>query len=73
VLNTLLATPDVGQAAIAQLYVGLGEKKDAIHWWQKAYEARDPRMVWLRLYDAQHPLWHDPRFQELIRRMNFPR
>ena len=72
VLDRLLATPDVGQAAIAQLYVSLGEKEQAIHWWQKAYEARDPRMVWLRLYDAQHPLWRDPRFQDLVRRMNFP-
>jgi len=72
VLDRLLATPDVGQAAIAQLYVSLGEKEQAIHWWQKAYEARDPRMVWLRLYDAQHPLWRDARFQDLVRRMNFP-
>lgn len=72
VLDTLLTTPEVAQGAIAQLYVNLGEKEAAIRWWQKAFEKRDPRMVWLRLYSQDHPLWGDPRFQDLIGRMKFP-
>jgi len=72
VLDRLLATPEVAQAAIGQLYASMGEKEEAIRWWQKAYAERDPRMVWLRLYTADHPLWNDPRFQDLIRQMNFP-
>jgi tetratricopeptide (TPR) repeat protein len=72
VLNRLLATPEVAQAAIAQLYVSLGQNEEGVRWWQRALAARDPRMVWLRLYSADHPLWNDPRFQELIRQMNFP-
>ena len=72
VLSQLLTTPTVAQAAIAELYASLGEKEQAMRWWQKGYQERDPRMVWLRLYAADHPLWGDPRFQELIGRMRFP-
>ena len=73
ILDTLLTTPEIAQGAIAQLYVSLGDKEQGIRWWQKAYEERDPRMVWLRTYSADHLLWADPRFQDLIRRMNFPK
>ncbi len=72
VLDRLLATPEVAQAAVAQLYVSLGQYEQGIQWWMRAREARDPRMVWLRLYSSDYPLWNDPRFQEIIRQMNFP-
>ncbi len=73
ILDRLLATPEVAQAAIAQLYVSLGQNEEGIRWWQRAQAARDPRMVWLRLYSSDHPLWNDSRFQDIIRRMNFPK
>ncbi len=48
------------------------DNEEAIRWWRKTRADRDPRMVWLRRYSPDHPLWNDPRFQQLIREMHFP-
>jgi tetratricopeptide (TPR) repeat protein len=74
VLARLLETPEIAPGAIAHVYAGLDDKEQAIRWWWKAYEARDPRLVWLNVWDVDSRLLgHEPRFQELVRPMNFPR
>ena len=72
ILELLLKTPDVSQATIGNLYLNLLDNEQAIQWYQKAFEARDPTMVWLRRTPPGNPIWKDPRFQDLIRRMNYP-
>lgn len=56
----------------AMVYVGLGDKAKAIEFLEKAYEARSWYMSWLRTVPELDPLRDDPRFAELLRRMNFP-
>jgi len=56
---------------IAKIYVGLGEKEEAFAWLQKAYEVRDGQMDSLKVDAVLDPLRSDPRFQDLLRRMNF--
>ncbi len=57
---------------IARLYTHAGEKDRALDWLEKAYEEREPPLVHLRVgWDWHSPL-SDPRFQSLLRRMNFP-
>ncbi len=56
---------------IARIYLGLGEKKEALEWLEKAYEERDSDMVWLKTWPGFDNLRSDPRFQDLLRRMNF--
>ncbi len=58
--------------AIARIYKGLGQKDEAFEWLEKAYEERDSDMVWLRTWPGFDSLRSDPRFQDLLRRMNFP-
>jgi len=58
--------------AIAWVYAGLGEKNHAIRWLQKGYEMRDSHMVFLEVAPELDLLRPDPRFQDLLRRMNFP-
>ncbi len=58
---------------IAMVYTSLGEKDQAFEWLEKAYEERDPNMVWLKNVAWLDPLRSEPRFQSLLRRMNFPR
>jgi hypothetical protein len=43
-----------------------------MHWLERAYEARDANLS--RVYGALvfQPLHPDPRFQDLLRRMNLP-
>ena len=53
-------------------YTILGEKQRALGWLQKAYEDRDPYMVGIKNNLCLDPLRSDPRFQDILRRMNFP-
>ena len=57
---------------MATVYVGLGEKDKALHWLKRAYHERSAWMAFLKVqpwFDALRP---DPRFMDLMRRMNFP-
>ncbi len=56
---------------VADIYIGLGEIDEAFQWLEKA---REEQSVWLylRIDPRYDPLRSDPRFQDLLRRMNFP-
>jgi len=53
-------------------HVGLQEYDEAFARLEKAAAARRDRMIWLRVDPWLEPLYGDPRFQEIIRRMNLP-
>jgi TolB-like protein/DNA-binding winged helix-turn-helix (wHTH) protein len=59
---------------IAVAYAGIGEKDPAIKYLEMAYHDRDWGMLFLRLERNGwfKPLQSDPRFQAILRRMNFP-
>ncbi len=57
---------------IAALYAHAGRKDRALDWLEKAYQERDPLMVYLNVEPTWDSLRSDPRFQDLLRRMNFP-
>jgi serine/threonine-protein kinase len=56
---------------IANIYAALGDWDQAFAWLEKSYEARETYIIQLNqsLFD---PWRDDPRFQSLLRRMNFP-
>ena len=62
----------VGTYEVAFIHAGLGEKDQAFEWLEKAYEVRDKGMSSLKVDPTLDPLRSDPRFQDLLRRMNFP-
>ncbi|MBI4164399.1 MAG: hypothetical protein HY508_01545 [Acidobacteria bacterium] len=62
----------VGTYGVAFVYVGLGEKDRAFDWLEKAYKVHDKGLVFIKTDPALDPLRSDPRFQDLLRRMNFP-
>jgi tetratricopeptide (TPR) repeat protein len=57
---------------IAMIYHGLGQRKEALAWLERGYREREPRMVFL----ASEPKWDglrdDPRFKDLLRRIDLP-
>jgi tetratricopeptide (TPR) repeat protein len=57
---------------LAEAYGGAGETGQAVSWLERAYKERDQCMVWINAYPGLDPLRSEPRFQELLRRMNFP-
>jgi TolB-like protein/DNA-binding winged helix-turn-helix (wHTH) protein/tetratricopeptide (TPR) repeat protein len=56
----------------ARVYAGLGDKDQVILWLQKAYAEQAVYLVWLKVDPRLDSLRDDPRFQDLLRRMNFP-
>jgi serine/threonine-protein kinase len=53
------------------IYAWLGDKDRAFHWLEKAVEKHEV-LFYIKGYPMMDPLRDDPRFQELLRRMNFP-
>jgi serine/threonine-protein kinase len=58
--------------AFAMVHVGLGENDRALDWLEKAYEERFNRLAYLRREPTWDPLRPDPRFTDLLRRINLP-
>jgi TolB-like protein/DNA-binding winged helix-turn-helix (wHTH) protein len=57
---------------IARVYARLGDAAQAATWLEKAYQQHYCYMVQLKTFRAWDPIRSDPRFQSLLRRMNFP-
>jgi hypothetical protein len=54
-------------------YAGLGDKDETFRWLEKAYQERSNQVVWLAADPWWYPMYSDPRFQDLIRRVGLPR
>lgn len=61
----------VAAGDIAMVYNGLGERDEAFAWLERGFAQRDVRMTFLKVDPKWHNLRSDPRFQDLMRRMNF--
>ena len=57
---------------VAVVLVGLGEQDQAVEWLLKAFGDRDGMLPWVHEFPHFDPLRADPRFQALLRQMNFP-
>jgi TolB-like protein/Tfp pilus assembly protein PilF len=57
---------------VARIYAALGKKDEALRWLEIAYRGRAPFMVFLKTEPRFDDLRCDPRFQDVLRRMNFP-
>ena len=56
----------------AGIYIGLGDQEAALGWLEKAYEEREPALVFLKVSRVYDSLRKESRFQRLLERMNFP-
>jgi TolB-like protein/predicted Zn-dependent protease len=60
----------VSPSDIALIYIALGDNDQAFSLMEKAYEQRDASLVWSKVAPEVDPLRSDPRFQDLLRRMD---
>ena len=51
-------------------YIGMGDKNDAFTWLQKAYQEHSPALTALKVDPLYDPLRADPRFADILRRVN---
>ena len=71
-LLTLNERRYVTPAALAYVYIGLGDKDQAFAWIEKAYRERSNFVTYLRVVPIVDSLRSDPRFSDLIRRVGLP-
>jgi TolB-like protein/DNA-binding winged helix-turn-helix (wHTH) protein/Tfp pilus assembly protein PilF len=57
---------------LARAYAGLGDRNRALEWLDRTYQERYPSVRTVRIDPQFDGLRPDPRFQDLLRRMNFP-
>ena len=57
---------------LASVYLGLGEKDQAIAWLEKDFQSRNATMPGHVTQPPFDSLYDDPRFKELIRRIGLP-
>jgi len=55
---------------IASIYACLKDIEPAFEWLEKAYAEHDQTLVWLKVHPRLDPLRNDPRFENLLERMN---
>ena len=71
-LNRLKGRYDRNPTNTAIYYAQLGNKEQAFAWLEKAYEKHDMELFRLKYNPRFDPLRSDPRFGDLLRRLNFP-
>jgi serine/threonine protein kinase/Flp pilus assembly protein TadD len=70
-LNELSKEEYVPPLSRSEIYLGLGDKENTFEWLEKAYEERSARLgVSIKGDPIFDPLRSDPRFADLLRRMN---
>ncbi|MBN1790399.1 MAG: tetratricopeptide repeat protein [Bacteroidales bacterium] len=57
---------------LADIYVALGDKDKAFHWIEAAYNQRHDFVPWFKNYVYYKDLYNDPRFNEIMNRLNLP-
>ncbi len=57
---------------VARHYIYAGDYDRTMDWLEKAFEVRDPNLPGIAYQPLSDPLRSDPRFQDLLSRMNLP-
>jgi len=57
---------------VAGVYTGLGDKDKAFEWLEKDFQTRNGQLPTIRWTIPLEPLYDDPRYKDLLKRMNLP-
>ena len=62
----------VRPSAMAVVYVGLGDKEEALNQIEKEVSSRSPNAIYLAVLPDVDDLRSEPRFKAMLKRMNLP-
>ncbi len=65
-------TSYVPAGAFINPYLGLGDYDEAFVWFERAYQEQSTILQFLKVHPFFDPVREDPRFKDLLRRVNFP-
>jgi hypothetical protein len=68
-MNSPAVRNHVGDSEFALIYLGLGDKRRALDWLERARLSHDSDLIYLRADARFEPLRSDLRFQELVHRI----
>jgi TolB-like protein/Flp pilus assembly protein TadD len=71
-LKQLAQTRYVSAIYFAGVYTGLGDKKMALDWLDKAYKEHNDRLIYLNVDPMADSLRSEPRFRDLMARLHLP-
>ena len=57
---------------IALSYAAVEDGDAVFEWLEKSYDRHEAEMAWLKMEPALDPYKNDPRYLDLLQRMNFP-
>jgi len=63
---------NVSPSTIAARYATIGDKENAFHWLEKAYEMHDDYLPFVKVKRNFQSIRSDPRYVELLRRIGLP-
>lgn len=72
ILQARMKSGYVQPAPVAYVYIGLGEYDEALIWLETAFKERDLSLTWINEDWAFDDIRSNPRFQEILSRMDFP-
>lgn len=58
--------------AFATIYIGLGEKEEALAWLEKETSDRAPNARYFAVFPELDELRSEPRFKDMLKRLNLP-
>jgi tetratricopeptide (TPR) repeat protein len=67
------ADGDAAAYQYATIYAQWGDRAQALEWFNTAVRLRDPGLIGLKTDPLMDPLRREPRFQTILRELNFPR
>jgi tetratricopeptide (TPR) repeat protein len=71
-LEQMYAAKEMDGVRIASVYIGLGDKDKVFEWLEKDFQTHRPTLPEMRLELEFRSVRDDPRYKDLLRRMNLP-
>jgi hypothetical protein len=71
-LDWTLTLKEPDALLVAESYARLNEPEPALHWLEKAVEARSPNVLFLRVNPRFDNVRSDPRFVAIVKRVGLP-